>query len=101
MAKVFSPNKDYTGISATVDFTQGVGECADPHLIEWFRKKGYTIEDEQPGGESINIDGMTVKELKAYAAEKGIELGEAKTKADLIAAIEAAEPNNEGEGGNE
>lgn len=44
MAKVFSPNKDYTGISATVDFTQGVGECADPHLLDWFKSKGYIVE---------------------------------------------------------
>ena len=44
MAKVFSPNKDYTGTSATVDFTQGVGECADPHLLDWFKSKGYTVE---------------------------------------------------------
>lgn len=44
MAKVFSPNKDYTGISATVDFTQGVGECADPHLLDWFKQHGYTVE---------------------------------------------------------
>ena len=44
MAKVFSPNKDYTGTSATVDFTQGVGKCADPHLLDWFKSKGYTVE---------------------------------------------------------
>lgn len=44
MAKVFSPNKDYTGTSATVDFTQGVGECADPNLLDWFKSKGYTVE---------------------------------------------------------
>lgn len=44
MARIYSPNKQYNGISATVDFTQGVGECADPHLIEWFKEKGYTVE---------------------------------------------------------
>ena len=98
MAKVFSPNKDYTGVSATVEFTRGVGECADPYLLSWFEEHGYRVEPES--GESVNIDEMTVNQLKAYAAERGIELGKAKTKADILAAIEAADPE-EPEGGNE
>lgn len=44
MAKVFAPNKDYTGISANVVFKDGVGETSDPHLIEWFKSKGYTVD---------------------------------------------------------
>lgn len=36
------------------------------------------------------IDKMTVEELKAYAAEKGIDLGDATKKADIRAAIELA-----------
>lgn len=32
--KVYSPNKEYTGISATVPFCGGVGETDDPHLID-------------------------------------------------------------------
>lgn len=100
MAKIICPNKQYNGLSASVPFTNGIGETDKPHLIEWFREHGYTVEDEQQGGEG-GISDMTVKELKAYAAEKNIDLGEAKTKADIVAAIEAAEPDNEGEGGNE
>lgn len=66
MAKVFSPNKDYTGISATVDFTQGVGECADPHLLDWFKSKGYTVEADAaelnlPVPEPINEEKVEVK----------------------------------------
>ena len=34
---------------------------------------------------------MTVKELKAYAEEKGITLDSRAKKADIIATIEAAE----------
>lgn len=34
------------------------------------------------------INKMTVEELKAYAAENNIDLGEAKTKAEIIAVIE-------------
>lgn len=48
MAKVFAPNKNYTGISANVVFRNGVGETSDPHLIEWFKAKGYAVEEEMP-----------------------------------------------------
>ena len=36
----------YSGESASVFFVEGVGETDDPHLIEWFKSKGYAIEDE-------------------------------------------------------
>lgn len=42
--KVYSPNKDYTGVSASVPFCGGVGETDDPYLLDWFRKHGYTVE---------------------------------------------------------
>lgn len=43
--KVYSPNKEYTGISASVPFCNGMGETDDPHLIEWFKEHGYTVEE--------------------------------------------------------
>lgn len=52
MAKVFSPNKDYTGVSATVEFTRGVGECADPYLLSWFEEHGYRVE---PDAAELNL----------------------------------------------
>ena len=44
MAKIYAPNKQYTGISAGVSFINGVGETTDPHLIDWFKSKGYEVE---------------------------------------------------------
>lgn len=38
-----------------------------------------------------DLDKMKLDELKAYAAEKGVELGEAKTKAEILAKIKEAE----------
>lgn len=38
-----------------------------------------------------NFEKMTVADLKNFAEEKGIDLGNAKVKADIIAAINAAE----------
>lgn len=43
--KIYSPNKEYTGISASVSFCSGVGETDDPHLIEWFKEHGYETEE--------------------------------------------------------
>lgn len=49
MAKITCPNREYTGISASVSFTHGVGETTDQNLIVWFREHGYTVEDAELG----------------------------------------------------
>ena len=43
--KVYSPNKGYTGITASIPFCGGVGETEDPHLIQWFKEHGYQVEE--------------------------------------------------------
>lgn len=49
--KIYSPNKDYTGVSASVPFCNGMGETDDPHLIQWFRDHGYAVaEEKKPAG---------------------------------------------------
>ena len=47
MAKIYAPNEEYTGVSAGVYFVKGVGETEDDHLIEWFKEKGYKVEEEE------------------------------------------------------
>lgn len=46
-----------------------------------------------PDGEGgpMDLDDMTVVQLQAYASEKGIDLGGATRKLDIVAAIERAE----------
>jgi hypothetical protein len=44
MANIYAPNKQYTGISAGVNFINGFGETDNPHLIDWFKKHGYNVE---------------------------------------------------------
>lgn len=44
--KIYSKNKNYTGVSASVSFCNGRGETDDPYLIEWFRSHGYRVEEE-------------------------------------------------------
>ena len=45
--KIYAPVKDFNGVHASVRFVNGVGETDKPHLIEWFRSHGYTIEMSQ------------------------------------------------------
>lgn len=45
--KIYSPNKEYTGVSASVPFCNGVGETNDPHLIQWFKDHGYKAEESE------------------------------------------------------
>lgn len=48
--KIYSKNKNYTGVSASVSFCNGCGETDDPYLIEWFRSHGYRVEEEAKTG---------------------------------------------------
>ena len=43
--KIKSPNKDYTGVSASIPFCNGVGETEDHYLIQWFKDHGYEVEE--------------------------------------------------------
>ncbi|MDP4152882.1 MAG: hypothetical protein Q8865_05490 [Bacillota bacterium] len=45
MAKIFAPNKDFSGISAGVAFINGAGETSDPYIADWFRARGYRVEE--------------------------------------------------------
>ncbi len=64
MAKVFAPYKGYCGISASVVFKDGVGKTSDPHLIEWFKARGYTVEQEPK-------EAPPAKKQRTNAKEKG------------------------------
>jgi len=47
MARIYTPVKDYNGISAGVPFRNGAGETSSPHLLKWFQKHGYRVEEVQ------------------------------------------------------
>lgn len=78
MTKIIAPNKNYNGLSAGVMFVNGIGECSDPHLISWFKEKGYRVEEE------LSLDKMTVAELKEYAEANGIDLEGLTKKAEIL-----------------
>jgi len=42
--KIYAPVESTNGVYASVRFVNGVGETDKPHLIEWFKNHGYTVE---------------------------------------------------------
>ncbi|WP_277293014.1 hypothetical protein [Veillonella montpellierensis] len=44
MAKVYAPLENYNGISASVEFVDGVAETDNDNLLEWFEERGYIVE---------------------------------------------------------
>ena len=46
--KIKSPNENYNGESAGVNFINGEGISKDGKNIDWFRKKGYSVIPIEP-----------------------------------------------------
>ena len=101
MAKIYSKNKQYNGISASVNFVNGVGESNLPHLLAWFQENGYTIVEDKR--EPSIYDSIPYKELTELARERGFN-GIGLKKEELIKALilwdkehkeEQAEPEKE------
>jgi len=109
MARIIAPNKNYNGISASITFRDGVGETANPYLIKWFREHGYKVEEPLESGQNqepsdnqepsepleMNPDmeafkEMNLDELKAYAQDNGIDIGQARTETGIREKIEKA-----------
>lgn len=69
-------------------FVKGVFETNDEVLASKLKDLGHTVEGE---ADAKPLDEMKVDELKAYAAEHNIDLGEAKNKGDILKTIQEAE----------
>lgn len=110
MAKVYAPNKNYSGISASVPFVNGVGECDTPHILDWFRIHGYTVVEDgkaEPAEEAIeleaeaevleevveladdkpNYEEMTKAQLQEIADDRSIPYNSHTTKEQLVSAL--------------
>lgn len=47
------------------------------------------VAEEPDEAQVVPLDELTVPELRSYAEQQGIDLGEARLKADIVAAIRA------------
>jgi hypothetical protein len=45
MFKIKAPNEAYTGEIAGVAFLNGLAETDNERMIDWFREKGYSVEE--------------------------------------------------------
>lgn len=70
MAIIKCPNEAFTGVSASVEFVNGVGETENEHLIEWFKDRGYIVEDDKTGDSEQPATDIT--EDKAVEAVENI-----------------------------
>lgn len=89
MAKFYiieTPVKDFCGIGAAgVHFANGKAEIPEGWAVEWFKEHGYTVTEK-----GVDLSTMKVDDLKAYAAEKGIDISGATKKEEILEAIKAA-----------
>lgn len=69
-----------------IRFTDGVAETDNVKVAEKLKNLGYKVEGEF--SEEVPLSDMSVKELKAYATDKGIDLGDATKKKDIITLIQ-------------
>lgn len=97
MAKILAPNKQYTGVSASVSFCNGIGSTEKPELIDWFKKHGYQVIEEEKKDKTL--EEMSVKELVDYANKNNIDIGKATSQSGIIEKIKTAQvvDTNDGE----
>lgn len=75
-------------------FVKGVFETNDEEVASRLEGMGYKVEKETDADADVKpLDEMKVEELKAYAAEHGIDLKDSKGKADILKTIQEAESN--------
>lgn len=108
-------DRNFSGEHMGLVFTQGTAHTEDAFLATRLQGKGYKVApDEGVKDKAVSasdeiteahvtaaeaggmvLEEMTVPQLKDHAANNGIDLGSARTKAEIIAAIYAAEADKE------
>ena len=91
MAKIYSNNKQFNGISASLNFVNGVGITYDPYLASWFQESGYIVEEEKR--EPSVYDSMVYKELTEIAKEHGFNGIGLKKEQLIIELVKSDEEN--------
>lgn len=84
MAKIYAPNKEYSGMTASVAFTKGTGETENPVLLDWFQEHGYRVEEPESSDPIIS-------DLIKRAEKLKLKLPDGLTADQVRAAIEQAE----------
>ena len=86
-------NPNFCGVDAGgVQFAHGEAVITDASMASWFQAHvGFSVVLVSNGNTSTSpFSGMKVDELKTYAADHNIDLGEATKKDDIISIISSA-----------
>lgn len=85
-----TPNVIWDSVNKTplCKFVSGVFETNDKKVADKLKAMGHTVTGE---ADAKPFDEMKIEELKAYAAEHNIELGDATKKADILKIIQEGE----------
>ena len=96
-AIVNTPVKGFTGEVAGIAFANGTADVDDPIALGYFERRGYDViyAPSEPTPATIPegkpSTDWKADQLKAYAEKHKLDLGSAKSKPELVAAIEKAE----------
>ena len=69
-------------------FVNGIFKTNDQTVVDKLKGMGYSVEGEM---DAKSLEEMKADELKAYAAEHNIDLGDSKNKAEILKVIQEAE----------
>jgi len=91
--KIYAPVKDANGVYASVRFVNGVGETDNPHLIDWFKSHGYTVQlDDEQVADNGNIETESTEMSVENVADEPEE-PEMMGYADKPKTLEEMNPN--------
>ncbi|WP_454728991.1 hypothetical protein [Cellulosimicrobium protaetiae] len=92
--KITSPIQGHTARSTfgpvTLEFRDGVAETSDKlsaGLLAYLEGRGYKVQVETEVPDGAPAESWTVPQLTAWAKAKGVDLGGAKTKPEILAAV--------------
>lgn len=92
VATIKTPVEGFTGTVVGVDFKDGVGETDSVPALEYFERQGYSFEiPDAPTPKGTPSKSWKVDELKAFAETHGLDLGDAKTKDEILEALAPAQ----------
>jgi len=85
----FKDDNKYTGEYGPVMFVEGVAKVKDNWIATWFEGRGFIVS--KIDNTNIDLNDLTIEQLKEVAIEKGIEIPSKAKKDEIITMIEDAE----------
>ncbi|MDF2907962.1 MAG: Uncharacterized protein K0R34_3283 [Herbinix sp.] len=89
---IIKANVEFSGVAWGLHFINGVAETDNEFLANKLQRKGYEVAEKvELAKEPSKFDGMDVEQLKAYAANSGIDIGKSTSIDGIIKKITEAE----------